>query len=96
MIRANEIQCQPIVIRGKLYGTSGELSLFSLDAATGKELWKFCPFKKLVIECQSRCNVLGATMTIAFIYSAGPHLYCRSMPMMASTFTTFGDQGTIW
>ncbi|RYG43405.1 MAG: c-type cytochrome, partial [Chitinophagaceae bacterium] len=37
------IQCQPLVINGVLYGTSPEIDLFALDAATGEELWKFKP-----------------------------------------------------
>src|ERR1700733_7586360 len=45
--RRNEdlmIQCQPIVVGGVLYGTSPTLKLFALQAATGKEVWKFDPF----------------------------------------------------
>lgn len=45
---AREIQCQPIVVHGILYGTSSTLKLFALEAATGKELWKFDPFKDTV------------------------------------------------
>jgi quinoprotein glucose dehydrogenase len=40
-----EIQCQPIVVGDILYGTTPMLKLFAVDAATGKELWKFDPFK---------------------------------------------------
>ncbi len=38
-----EIQCQPIVINGVLYGTSARLQLFALNAATGEALWTFDP-----------------------------------------------------
>jgi quinoprotein glucose dehydrogenase len=38
-----QIQCNPLVIGGVLYGTSPELVLFALDAATGRELWRFDP-----------------------------------------------------
>ena len=38
-----QIQCQPIVVDGVLYGTTPELYLFALEAGTGKELWKFDP-----------------------------------------------------
>jgi quinoprotein glucose dehydrogenase len=41
--KAIAIQCQPIVIDGVLYGTSGELKLFALNAATGEQKWKFEP-----------------------------------------------------
>jgi quinoprotein glucose dehydrogenase len=42
-----EIQCQPIVVQGVLYGLDPALKLFALDAETGRELWKFDPFSKL-------------------------------------------------
>ncbi len=40
----SQIQCNPLIIDGVLYGTSAKVKLFALDAATGKELWKFDPF----------------------------------------------------
>jgi quinoprotein glucose dehydrogenase len=40
----SQIQCNPLVIDGVLYGSSPQLQCFALDAATGKELWKFDPF----------------------------------------------------
>jgi len=41
-----DIQCQPIVVNGIMYGTSPAMKLFALDASTGKQLWKFDPFSK--------------------------------------------------
>lgn len=38
-----EIQCQPIVVDGILYGTTPNLELFAVDGGTGEELWKFTP-----------------------------------------------------
>src|SRR4051812_22255544 len=43
--RSREIQCQPIVVNGILYGTSAELNLFALKAGTGEQVWKFEPVK---------------------------------------------------
>ncbi len=40
----SQIQCNPLVIDGILYGTSASLKLFALNAATGHELWRFDPF----------------------------------------------------
>lgn len=40
----SQIQCNPLIIDGILYGTSAQLKLFALDAATGRELWRFDPF----------------------------------------------------
>jgi len=42
--RSMGIQCQPIVVRGVLYGTTPQNKLFAVDAATGRERWRFDPF----------------------------------------------------
>ncbi len=39
----SQMQCNPLVIDGVLYGTSPALTLFALDAATGVERWRFTP-----------------------------------------------------
>ena len=39
----SQIQCNPLVIEGVLYGTTPSLTLFAVDAATGRELWRFAP-----------------------------------------------------
>lgn len=39
----SQIQCNPLVIDGVLYGTTPDLQLFALNAATGAELWRFNP-----------------------------------------------------
>jgi quinoprotein glucose dehydrogenase len=35
-----QMQCNPLIIKGVLYGVSAGSQAFALDAATGKELWK--------------------------------------------------------
>jgi quinoprotein glucose dehydrogenase len=40
---SSQIQCNPLVIDGVLYGTTPELKLFALEAATGRELWLYAP-----------------------------------------------------
>ena len=40
----SQIQCNPLIIDGVLYGTSAGLKLFALAADTGEELWVFDPF----------------------------------------------------
>lgn len=39
----SQIQCNPVIIDGVLYGTSPQLKLIALDAATGKLKWQFDP-----------------------------------------------------
>ena len=40
----SQIQCNPIVVNGVLYGTSAQLEVFALDAATGRRIWAFDAF----------------------------------------------------
>jgi len=42
--RASDIQCQPIEVKGILYGTTPKMKLFAVNATTGRQLWKFNPF----------------------------------------------------
>jgi len=44
-VNHSQIQCNPIVVDGILYGTSPSLKLFALDAATGREKWVFNPIE---------------------------------------------------
>lgn len=39
----SQIQCNPIIIDGILYGVSPQMKLFAIDAATGQEKWVFDP-----------------------------------------------------
>lgn len=43
----SQIQCSPIVVNGVLYGTSPQLKLFALDAATGVQKWSFSPYDSI-------------------------------------------------
>lgn len=43
----SQIQCQPIVKNGILYGSTPTLDIFALDAGTGSEIWRFDPFEIL-------------------------------------------------
>jgi len=44
-MKNSEMECQPIVVNGILYGVSPSLKLFAIDAGTGKKIWEFDPFK---------------------------------------------------
>src|SRR5499427_2807459 len=41
--RASEMQSNPIVIDGVLYATTPTLKVVAIDAASGKEIWRFDP-----------------------------------------------------
>ena len=43
VFNGSEMQCNPVIVNGVLYGTSPKMRVFALDAATGKEKWSFDP-----------------------------------------------------
>jgi len=75
----SQIQCNPLVIDGVLYGTSPKLKLLALNAATGAELWRFDPF-----EGQYEAYGMGVNRGVAYweagedkriLFTAGSFLY---------------------
>jgi quinoprotein glucose dehydrogenase len=43
-LNRSQIQCNPLIINGILYGSSPRLKFFALDATSGEEIWRFDPF----------------------------------------------------
>lgn len=41
--KRTQIQCNPIIKNGVLYGTAPQLKVFALEAATGRAIWEFDP-----------------------------------------------------
>jgi quinoprotein glucose dehydrogenase len=39
------IECNPIIIKGVLYGTTPLMSVVALNAVTGEKIWRFNPYK---------------------------------------------------
>src|SRR3984893_2311302 len=84
-VNHSQIQCNPIIIDGILYGTSPQMKLFALDAATGKLKWQFNPFDSLGSNKKS-FFVLNNNRGLAYwsdgkedsrvFYTAGPYLLC--------------------
>ena len=90
-----EIQCNPIIIDNILYGTSASLKAFAVDAATGKELWKFTPDEKN--------DGLGVNRGVTYwedgndkriLYSFGQYLYALDA-RTGHKIQTFGDSGRV-
>ena len=93
-----QIQCNPLVIDGILYGTNPRLKAFALDAATGEELWQFDP-----AVFNDRLYGMGNNRGLSYwtdgtqqriYYPAGPYLY--AIDALAGTrVQSFGDDGRL-
>ncbi len=99
----SQIQCSPIMVNGLLYGTSPQLKLFALDAATGKAKWVFSPFE--TINGEKRMHfVLNNNRGVTYwsdgkedqriFYAAGPYMHAVDANT-GKLITSFGDGGKI-
>ena len=94
----SQIQCNPLVIDGTLYGTSPQLVLFALDAATGRELWRFDPFAAGNVEGGRGLNRGLSWWTEGterrLMFSAGRYLHAIH-PATGKPIESFGDHGRV-
>ena len=92
----HEIQCQPIIVDGILYGISPTLQLFALRAGTGEELWKFDPFngrRARFNQCRGATYWTDGTQRRLF-YAAGSDLYAVDAGT-GQPAAGFGDSGRV-
>lgn len=98
----SQIQCNPIVIDGVMYGTTPKMKLFAIDAATGQERWQFNPFDSLA-KNKRMFFIMNNSRGVAYwgngddkrvFYAAGPYLYCINATT-GKTVNGFGDKGKI-
>lgn len=94
----SQIQCNPLIIDGILYGTSPKLKLLAIDALTGKELWRFDPF-------DSGYDMFGMGVNRGLslwqrgdekklLFAAGDKLFSIDA-MTGQPINSFGDGGAI-
>jgi quinoprotein glucose dehydrogenase len=98
----SQIQCNPIVIDGVMYGTTPKMKLFAIDAATGKEKWQFNPFDSLAKD-KRMFFIMNNSRGVAYwgnqddkriFYTAGSYLYCINATT-GKTVNSFGDKGKL-
>ena len=94
----SQIQCNPIVVDGVLYATSAGLKAFALDAATGRERWRFDPFA-----AGAEAHALGVNRGVVFwrsgedrriLFSAGQRLFALDA-RTGRPVPGFGEGGSV-
>jgi quinoprotein glucose dehydrogenase len=90
----SQIQCNPLIIDGVLYGTSARLDVFALDAATGLEIWKFSPGEGGVLAVNRGLAWWQEKEERRLFCAVGQFLYALD-PVSGELITTFGDFGKV-
>ena len=92
-----QIQCNPLVVDGVLYGTTPDLQVFALDAAGGRELWRFDPamVKGLGKSGVNRGLVHWADGADRRIFYGNDHFLHALDARTGKRVPSFGDGGSI-
>ena len=94
----SQIQCNPIVVNGVLYGTSAQLEVFALEAATGRKLWAFDPFSGTSARNSQSVNrgvvYWAGSNDERILFTTGPKLYALNA-RTGKTIADFGQDGTV-
>jgi quinoprotein glucose dehydrogenase len=99
----SQIQCNPIIVDGVLYGTTAGLKLVALNAANGQEIWRFDPFAG-----RSDASSLGVNRGVVLwrkktangeeerriLFTAGSKLYAID-PSNGHPISSFGEDGSV-
>ena len=87
---SGQMQANPITVRGILYSVSASVQAFALDAATGKEIWRFGdPLKNWASTSRGLSYADGR-----ILYTAGPNLWALEAKT-GKPIETFGDHGKV-
>ena len=91
----SQIQFNPLIVKGVLYGVSPSLRYFALDASTGAELWSFQPDAEVELWTTSRGAVFWEEGDDErLIVGAGPYLYALNA-RSGRPIASFGDDGRV-
>jgi quinoprotein glucose dehydrogenase len=102
-IHNSQIQCNPIVVDGVLYGTSPQLKLFALHAVSGEQRWVFDPVDQMLKDNPRARFVLNNSRGVTYweegedkriLYAAGNLLYAINATN-GTLISSFGDQGKV-
>ncbi len=96
-----QMECNPLIIDGVLYGTDALLIAFALDAKTGRELWRFDPYEYRMKESDGPVNRSGANRGLTYwskgndqriLYVSENYLYAIDAKTVRLV-PSFGDNG---
>lgn len=90
---SGQIQTNPIVVDGVLYGVTPTVQAFALDAATGKEIWKFGDPLKVWHSTSRGVTYWQSGTDKRILYTVGPKLHALDATT-GKPISSFGENGT--
>ena len=91
---SGQIQANPIIVKGILYSVNASVQAFALDAATGKEIWRFGDPLKNWASTSRGVSYWSNGEESRILYTAGPNLWALNAKT-GKPIPSFGQEGKI-
>lgn len=91
---SGQMQVNPIIVDGVLYGVTSSVQAFALDAATGKELWMFGDKLKNFASTSRGVAYWSEGNDKRILHTIGHNLYAIDATT-GKSIPTFGDNGKV-
>lgn len=91
---SGQMQVNPIVVNGVLYGVTSSVQAFALDAATGKEIWRFGDPLKNWASTSRGVSYWREGNDERILHTMGPYLYAINAKT-GKSIPSFGDNGKV-
>lgn len=91
---SGQMQSNPIISNGILYGISASLQVFALNAATGQQLWKFGDPLKNWASTSRGVSLWKGDKENRILFSAGPNLWALDAHT-GKPILSFGESGKV-
>lgn len=91
---SGQMQTNPLVVKGRVFGVTPSVQAFALDAASGKELWKFGDPLKNWASTSRGLSYWTNGIEERILYTVGQNLWALDAKT-GKPIASFGDQGKI-
>lgn len=91
---SGQMQVNPIVVNGILYGVTSSVQAFAVDAATGKEIWQFGDKSKNGSNTSRGLTYWSDGDDKRILHAMGPYLYALDA-RTGKLVKSFGDKGKL-
>ncbi|MDQ1089931.1 PQQ-binding-like beta-propeller repeat protein [Siphonobacter sp. SORGH_AS_1065] len=91
---SGQVQCNPLMVGGVLYGITATNQIFALDAATGKERWRFAQPGGGGLNTNRGLTYWQDQSDRRILYASGSYLYALDA-VTGKSILAFGDNGRV-
>ena len=91
---SGQMQTNPLVVKGRVFGVTPSVQAFALDATTGKEIWKFGDPLKNWASTSRGVSYWTNGSEERILYTVGPNLWALDANT-GNPIHSFGNQGKV-